>query len=280
MSTAKDHDQQCRRCGADEIPPSFNRCPQCGASLARLDDIRQNGRKLFLYGLGAVFVFAALMSIFGKEKATQAPKPARMARYNFKHETSVNQYGVQFYYFRSTNAPPIHIANGQVNIAQVNVILSKIGEGVVASQPSSTVGRDSLVWKNYNNGSLVVEMKLCPTANRTGAEYICVKKVRITPSARTMMENQARNSATRLFVSQEMYGVAWPFTVDFGILACRHGGEVVFRTVDHDVYALNGLAKSNKALKDLRGIWKNDPTIPGLKISVGPLITSGLNLCD
>ena len=94
-----------------------------------------------------------------------------------------------------------------------------------------------------------------------------------------------------VIISAAEYGDKWPFTVPKGLLACSGADEVTF-TVGRDVYAVNGLAMSNKRYKNIRAIWKDDiesehakymikqgrrDLIP--KISTGPIIDRGLKLC-
>lgn len=89
-------------------------------------------------------------------------------------------------------------------------------------------------------------------------------------------------------VSQNDMGAAWPLTVKSGVLACQpldSGGRVqlvTFTAADGKTYAVNGTAKGHAKSRgwlEIRPIWKDDPAIPGLKISIGPLIDRGLALC-
>jgi len=88
-------------------------------------------------------------------------------------------------------------------------------------------------------------------------------------------------------VSKQEFGDAWPLTVDEGILSCTGSsrmGEVVL-IVNGKKYAVNGVAMSQKvngqkAYADVIEIQANDPKIPGVKKSVGPLIDRGLKLCQ
>lgn len=73
---------------------------------------------------------------------------------------------------------------------------------------------------------------------------------------------------------------AWPFTVDKGTLKCS-GGLVTF-AVGNKTYAVNGSAKTKgRAIGwvDVAEIWRNNPAIPGTKISISPVISQGLDLC-
>lgn len=85
-------------------------------------------------------------------------------------------------------------------------------------------------------------------------------------------------------VSRENMGKRWPLKVDGGVLRCDGAdrtGAVVFVTEDGTEYAVNGLAKSDDSLADIRPIWANDRELGmGLKKDIGPLIDQGLTLCQ
>lgn len=90
-------------------------------------------------------------------------------------------------------------------------------------------------------------------------------------------------------VNQSEYGKEWPFTVSEGIIYCEtipnQRPNIVILTfkVGSKEYALNGLAKGRTAkrgYRDIVEIWKDDPEIPGTKISVGPLIARGQALAE
>lgn len=77
---------------------------------------------------------------------------------------------------------------------------------------------------------------------------------------------------------REDLGDKWPLTVDAIRLRCVNGREVVF-DAGGTTYALNGTAKGTKQYADLAPIWRDDPKIPGLKVSLLPLVMAGLDLC-
>ncbi|MGR3709818.1 MAG: DUF2511 domain-containing protein, partial [Alterinioella nitratireducens] len=58
---------------------------------------------------------------------------------------------------------------------------------------------------------------------------------------------------------------------------CRNGMEVVFVS-GGETYALNGTAQS-RGHQRIDPIWLDNPELPGLKISVSPMIDMGLDLC-
>ena len=73
------------------------------------------------------------------------------------------------------------------------------------------------------------------------------------------------------------YGDVWPFTVESGVVECRKGMAVTF-TANGTTYALNGTAQSS-GYPRIDPIWKNNPQIPGTKISVSYILQRGLDLC-
>jgi uncharacterized protein DUF2511 len=89
-------------------------------------------------------------------------------------------------------------------------------------------------------------------------------------------------------VTAAEYGDKWPFTVERGLLRCEPPGRVVFR-VDSTDYAVNGLA-SSRYLK-IDSIWRVNTKMQEAfkaagaetdfvpRISIGPMIQRGLELC-
>lgn len=93
----------------------------------------------------------------------------------------------------------------------------------------------------------------------------------------TGMENQTASTDTGE-ISREEYGEDWPFTVESGRLECWRGSAAVFVT-DGTVYQLNGVAKT-MGHAPINPIWRDNPAIPGTKISLGPMIQRALKLCS
>ena len=97
-------------------------------------------------------------------------------------------------------------------------------------------------------------------------------------------------------ISDDRYGNNWPLTVDAATLHCEELEEVpglktrptmVWVEAKGKAYPLNGTAKTHlsskypaRDVRDLEGIWRRNPTIPGTRISTGPLINDGLELCE
>lgn len=86
-------------------------------------------------------------------------------------------------------------------------------------------------------------------------------------------------------VSSSDLGAKWPLTAQAGVLNCEliYEYEIVTFTSKGKTYAVNGLARGNRAKKrgwlDVAKIWKSDPQAPELKINIGPLIDRGRSLC-
>lgn len=82
-------------------------------------------------------------------------------------------------------------------------------------------------------------------------------------------------------VSREELGAKWPLTVDRGVLSCNGSngvGQVIF-TAGGKTYAVNGLARGMKKYPPVDEIWADNPSGPGPKKDIGPLIDRGLKLC-
>lgn len=81
-------------------------------------------------------------------------------------------------------------------------------------------------------------------------------------------------------ISRESMGDKWPLTVDSGVVACDGTstyGAVTF-TANGVTYGVNGAALQ-QGLPKIDPIWSDDPSIPGTKINIGPIIDAGLALC-
>ena len=84
------------------------------------------------------------------------------------------------------------------------------------------------------------------------------------------------NAGGKIEITSQEYGEDWPFTVSKGTLECKD--DAVIFHANGSKYAVNGTAQRLGALR-INPIWKDNPAIPGTKISVGPLISRGLDLC-
>lgn len=95
-----------------------------------------------------------------------------------------------------------------------------------------------------------------------------------TPSADL---SRATRPDNELVVSLSDFGQDWPLKVSGGILRCEDGA-VTF-TDGTTIYAVNGAAKDLGRGVDIDPIWAAEPSIPGAKKNIGPLLDRGLGLC-
>ncbi len=84
-------------------------------------------------------------------------------------------------------------------------------------------------------------------------------------------------------ISAADYGSDWPLVVDSAKLCRRH--SAVWLEANGRKYGLNGTARTllpnwGHTCSDLDEIWKDDPTLEGLKISIHRLLQDGLALED
>lgn len=80
-------------------------------------------------------------------------------------------------------------------------------------------------------------------------------------------------------VSRTDYPGTWPLTVDAGDLWCNNGALTITVNNVGDSYSLNGTAAATGFNKPLDPIWADDPSSPGLKMSIAPLIADAQKLC-
>ena len=79
-------------------------------------------------------------------------------------------------------------------------------------------------------------------------------------------------------VSRSDYGASWPLTVDSAKIGCANG-QNEYVQVGSIRYALNGTAKADGGYSNVDTIWADDPSSPGLKLSIAPLIADAQKLC-
>ncbi len=91
-------------------------------------------------------------------------------------------------------------------------------------------------------------------------------------------------AAQQDLISAEDFGDAWPFTFYEGYVACHAGRAVTVMDAESgSMYPLNGAAKGKAnalGLDDLEAVWRENPQIPGTKVSVGAVIDQGIKLCS
>lgn len=82
------------------------------------------------------------------------------------------------------------------------------------------------------------------------------------------------------FASAAGFGYAWPLTVERGALLCDRGAIIL--VAKSGIFAVNGTAAGRAAKEgwgDLRSIWKDNPEVPGTKMSIRPLLDRGAEVC-
>lgn len=97
----------------------------------------------------------------------------------------------------------------------------------------------------------------------------------------TSSSSTASPSGSSRPVTRATFQGTWPFTVDHGILGCDPsiGTGAVGFNVDGHLYGVNGFANPPR-YSDVKPIWKKDPASPGLRITLGDMISQGLKLCN
>ena len=98
------------------------------------------------------------------------------------------------------------------------------------------------------------------------------------PVAVTSAPSVAPNGTVSKTTYTDQGGV-WPLTVTDGALSCEFGTQVVFKTEDGTVYAVNSAAQAAKEWNDISSIRADDPKHPGHKLPLDDLIASGQALC-
>lgn len=91
-------------------------------------------------------------------------------------------------------------------------------------------------------------------------------------------------AAQKELVSDEVFGIDWPFAFEEGYVACHAGNPVTVMDAETGrMYPLNGAAKGKAntlGLDDLETVWRDSPEIAGTRVSVGAVIEKGLQLCQ
>jgi hypothetical protein len=82
-------------------------------------------------------------------------------------------------------------------------------------------------------------------------------------------------------ISKQEMGAEYPFTVDKGILGCegKRGVGLVTFTANGKTYAVNKVDTGPKKYPLKDAIWADDPSNPGSKIVITPVIQRGMQLC-
>jgi hypothetical protein len=77
---------------------------------------------------------------------------------------------------------------------------------------------------------------------------------------------------------RETLGNQWPLTVDSIRVDCLGGVDAV-GYIGSATYALNGMARQRARYRELDSIWRPNPDVPELRVSIKPLIDSALQFC-
>ncbi len=79
-------------------------------------------------------------------------------------------------------------------------------------------------------------------------------------------------------ITRTEYGSSWPFTVESGAIDCVDRFAAIF--ISNNVrYQLTGFA-STMGYKPIDSIWRDNPEIPGSKVSLGPITQLALERCE
>ena len=78
-------------------------------------------------------------------------------------------------------------------------------------------------------------------------------------------------------VSKTELGNEWLFMVEVGIVDCVDGNAAIF-IFGENTYAINGPAMA-AGFKSINSIWLSNPSNPGVKVSVGPVLELALGEC-
>jgi hypothetical protein len=102
----------------------------------------------------------------------------------------------------------------------------------------------------------------------------------IAPCLAVVACQSTETEAKSQTVSRADFGEEWPLTVDSGVLSCEGAGSVYFTADDGRRYAVNGTAMTAGDAQRIDAIWADDPTGLSPKKNIGPLIDTGLKLCE
>ena len=92
------------------------------------------------------------------------------------------------------------------------------------------------------------------------------------------------DAGSSVVITESEFGERWPFTISRGTLSCTPFGKhgIVTFTANGKTYAVNGLAKGRakqNGWREIDEIWKANPSFPGTKTDMHPIIEKGLSLC-
>lgn len=139
--------------------------------------------------------------------------------------------------------------------------------------------------RRYIGISLVILVLIivgCSTSEKQELSSKASSETSLSDSASATAK--AKAGALEVKITKQEYGSSWPFTVKEGVLICKHSGITIGTTEMKEVlfmangvtYAVNGYAKGSKKYPDVRKVWADDPSMPGLKKNIGPIIERAL----
>ena len=309
--------KKCPRCGYERAPsdiaPDYE-CPKCGVVYAKveaalrrenaikiknttpeqghneqsIDGIRSDigfseqfkraplWQKVFI---SSIFVLGGIAIMYNHLIPT-----TKQPTYDLTYKQSENLNGVRFYYFTS-NAPLLEPMNNftDLNDAQLSKILSAIPNlpKVPLSRPFRKGGKYIYATDLSQGGSISIHIHEC---NKNTDPYSCIEKIIYSPDAKEMARIKARKMPHKyIFVSEEEYGVNWPYKFKFGLLTCKRYRDVVI-IANHKVYAVNGKAmgaRGSTGDKIYEDAWNVRKPLYGSGRMPPPagFIAKGLSLC-
>lgn len=147
--------------------------------------------------------------------------------------------------------------------------------------------------KEKNKPKVVMEGKTENKASEPNTQKIKKYGADGEEATEEVKETHSPNFGGKI-LTKEMFGEEWSLSVDWGEVTCENAG--VFFYANGQKYAVNGTSKSEVGrktvvngkpcyIKEIDEIWTDDPkykgikSMEGVKVSIGPIISEGLNLC-
>ncbi len=95
----------------------------------------------------------------------------------------------------------------------------------------------------------------------------------------TVVSNARQIVSNARQISEREFGKNYPFKVD-GELRCIDSAVIL--KVGDSIYPVNGTAQSKykDQAQPLESIWKDNPDIPGSKVSLSTILSEGQKLCQ
>jgi hypothetical protein len=80
-----------------------------------------------------------------------------------------------------------------------------------------------------------------------------------------------------LLVTREQFGEKWPLTVDRAYVGCVIGRLALIK-INGKTYGLTGAARA-QGYPPLDNLWRDNPDLPGAKVTISPLTELALKQC-